>query len=206
MLPRSVLDLEVISDPATAVVALEPVRARLLAELSTPGSATTLAQRLGLARQKVNYHLHALEAQGLVRLQAERQRRGLTERVLIASAASYVVSPAALGAAASDPERAADHLSARYLIALAARVIREVGDLVGRADAAGKRLPTLGLDTQVSFASAEERAAFTRDLSSAVTELVARYSAAREQGGRTYRLVVAAHPLPRGNTSEEEEA
>jgi hypothetical protein len=45
------LDVEVIEDPSAAVVALDPVRARLLAELSAPASAATLAQRVGLARQ-----------------------------------------------------------------------------------------------------------------------------------------------------------
>ncbi|MCU1377268.1 MAG: helix-turn-helix transcriptional regulator, partial [Acidimicrobiales bacterium] len=54
-------DVEVIEDPATAVVALDPVRARLLAELAEPGSAAALALRVGLPRQKVNYHLKALE-------------------------------------------------------------------------------------------------------------------------------------------------
>ena len=54
------LDVEVIDNPAAATVALEPVRNRLLAELGEPASAATLAARLGLARQKVNYHLRAL--------------------------------------------------------------------------------------------------------------------------------------------------
>src|SRR3954467_2475118 len=115
----AVLDIEVIDDPAAAVVALDPVRARLLGELAEPASATSLAARLDLSRQKVNYHLRALEAHGLVELVEERPRRGLTERVLVASAPSYVVSPAALGAG-GDPTRAADRLSARYLVALAA--------------------------------------------------------------------------------------
>ena len=61
------LDVEVIDDPAAAVVALDPVRARLLAELTEPASAAALAERLGLSRQKVNYHLRTLEAHGLVR-------------------------------------------------------------------------------------------------------------------------------------------
>ena len=56
------LDIQVIDDPAAATVALEPMRSRLLAELAAPASAATLATRVGLARQKVNYHLHALEA------------------------------------------------------------------------------------------------------------------------------------------------
>ena len=48
---------------------------RLLAELAQPASASnTLAARLGLARQKVNYHLRALELHGLVELVAERRK------------------------------------------------------------------------------------------------------------------------------------
>ena len=79
------LDIQVIDDPAAATVALEPVRSRLLFELAAPASAATLATRVGLARQKVNYHLHALEAHGLVRLAEERKWGGLTERRPLAS-------------------------------------------------------------------------------------------------------------------------
>src|SRR3954471_15287412 len=112
------LDIQVIDDPAEATVALEPTRSRLLSELAVPASAATLAARVGLARQKVNYHLRALEAHGLVRLAEERMWGGLTERLLVASAASYVVSPSALGAVAADPNRDIDKLSASYLVAL----------------------------------------------------------------------------------------
>ncbi len=116
------LDVEVIEDPAGAVVALDPVRARLLAELAEPRSAAMLAERVGLTRQKVNYHLRTLESHGLVHVAEKRRWDGLTERLLVASAASYVVLPGALGAVASgDPVRTADSLSARYLIVVAAR-------------------------------------------------------------------------------------
>jgi DNA-binding transcriptional ArsR family regulator len=190
------IDVEVIDDPAAAVVALDPIRARLLAELAEPGSAATLAPRVGLARQKVNYHLRTLEAHGLVRVAEERRWGGLTERLLVATAASYVVSPAALGEAASDPGRTSDRLSARYLIALAARVVKEVAVLARRAEQADKRLATLGLDAEIRFRSAAERAAFTEDLTAAVTTLVSRYHDAAAPGGRAHRLIVAAHPLP----------
>src|ERR1700680_691919 len=123
------LDIQVIDDPAAAAVALEPMRGRLLSELLVPASAATLATRVGLTRQKVNYYLHALESHGLVRLAEERKWGGLTERLLVATAASYVVSPSALGPAAADPNREVDRLAASYLIALGARVVREVGDL-----------------------------------------------------------------------------
>jgi DNA-binding transcriptional ArsR family regulator len=186
-------DVEVIESPAAAAVALDPIRARLLTELVEPGSAATLATRVGLARQKVNYHLRALEAHGLVELAEERKRGGITERILRATAAHYVVSPGALGDTAADPDKAADRLSAGYLVALAGRVVREVGNLARRADAAGKRLPTMAIDTEIRFRSAEDRAAFADELTAAVLDLAARY---HYDDGRPHRLVVAAHPKP----------
>jgi DNA-binding transcriptional ArsR family regulator len=191
----------VIDDPMVAAVALEPTRARVLAELVTPGSATTLAERLGLPRQKLNYHVRALEAQGLVELVEVRSRRGCTERVMQATAAAYVLSTDALGPAAADPARTADRLSAGYLLALGARAIREVGTLLKTADAAGKKLPTLSIDTEIRFRSAAERAAFTRDLADAVTTLGARYHDESAPGGRWSRLVVFAHPRPARDAS-----
>lgn len=197
------LDIQVIDDPAAATVALEPVRSRLLSELATPASAATLGTRVGLARQKVNYHLRALEAHGLVRLAEERQWGGLTERLLVATAASYVVSPGALGPVAVDPDREVDRLSASYLIALGARVVREVGDLVRRAKKADKRLATLAVDTEVRFRSAPDRAAFSSELAEAVAKLVSKYHDASAPGGRAHRLVVVAHPLPQKSEPEE---
>lgn len=189
------LDVEVIEAPAAAAAALDPIRSRILAALSEPGSATTVARTLGLSRQKINYHLRALETQGLVTMVSVRARRGLTERMLQATAASYVVSPAALGKAAAAPDRI-DRLSSRYLIALAARMVREVAALCRGAESAGKPLATLAIDTEIRFASAGDRAAFTRDLAEAVTALAARYHDESATGGRWHRLVVAAHPRP----------
>jgi DNA-binding transcriptional ArsR family regulator len=188
-----VQDVEVIEDVGAAAVALDPLRARLLCELIEPGSAATVAARVGMARQKVNYHLKALESHGLLELAEERMRGGITERVLRATAAAYVVSPAALGESAADPDEAPDRLSARYLIALAGRVVREVGGLAHRAAAAGKRLPTLAIDTEIRFRSAEDRAAFADELTEAIIDLAARY---HHDDGRPHRLIVAAHPRP----------
>lgn len=198
------LDVHVIDDAATATVALEPMRSRLLAELATPASAATLAARVGLARQKVNYHLHALEAHGLITLAEERKWGGLTERLLVATAASYVVSPGALGPVANSPHRELDRLSASYLIALGARVVREVGGLVRRAAAAGKRLATLAVDTEIRFRSAADRAAFSQELTDAITTLIAKYHDASSPGGRAHRLVLVAHPLPYPSESKEQ--
>lgn len=186
-------DVEVIESPSAAAVALDPIRARLLGELIVPASAATLAARVGIARQKVNYHLRALEAHGLVELSEERRHGGITERVLRASAASYVVSPGAVSASASDPGGQADRLSAAYLVALAGRLVREVGALARRAGTTGERVPTFAVDTVIGFSSAADRAAFAEEATAAVLDLAARY---HHDDGEPYRVVVAAHPCP----------
>ena len=191
------LDIEVIADPAAAVSALDPIRSRLLAELTEPASAAALASRLGLARQKVNYHLRALEDHQLVTEAGERQWGGLKERLLVATATSYVVSPAALGPVAADPDRANDRLSASYLIALSARTVREVGELWRAARGKNKRLATLTIDTAIRFRSPADRAAFTHELSDAITAIAARYHDESDPHSRTYRLVVTAYPKPK---------
>lgn len=190
-------DVAVIDDPKAAEVSLDPVRSRLLAELSEPGSATTLAQRVGLSRQKVNYHLRALERHGLVELVEERRKGNMTERVLRATAASYVISPSVLAPVEPDPERSRDQLSASWLLAVAARLVRDVGALVTGAAKAHKRLATFAVDGEVRFASAADRAAFAEELAGAVASLVSKYHDESATGGRPHRIVVAVHPAVR---------
>jgi DNA-binding transcriptional ArsR family regulator len=199
---RGAAGTAVIQDGAAAAVALDPVRARLLRALREPGSATSLAAELGLTRQKVNYHLRALESHGLVELVEERRKGNMTERVLRATASAYVVSPQAWALVAPDPERETDRLSAQWLLALAARLLREVGTLITRAGR--KRVATFAIDGEIRFASAADRAAFARELGEAVSALVARHHDGTATGGRPHRLVVALHPaLPAAEPGTE---
>jgi hypothetical protein len=161
------LEVAVIDDPAAAEASLDPIRTKLLA---------------------------ALERHGLVELVEERRKGNVTERVLQATAASYVISPRVLDAVAPDPGRAPDQLSARWLLALASRLVREVGDLITGATAAKQRLATFAVDSEIRFASAADRAAFAEELSSAVKGLVAKYHDEHAPGGRRHRLIVALHP------------
>jgi DNA-binding transcriptional ArsR family regulator len=188
------LDVVVIEDPAAAEVSLDPMRARLLAELADPGSASTLAARLGLPRQKINYHLHELERHGLVELVEERRRGNAIERVVRATASAYVISPAALASVQPDPSRSPDRLSAAWLLAVAARLVRDVGALISGATQARKRVATFALDGEVRFASAADRAAFAEELANAVTTLISKYHDENAKGGRDHRVVVAVHP------------
>lgn len=196
------LDVAVIENAAAAASSLDPVRSRILAELAEPRSATMLAALMGLPRQKINYHLRTLEQHGLVELVEERRKGNVTERLLRASASSYVISPAALSAVAPDPDRAPDRVSAYWLLALGARLIREVGHLLVGARKAGKRVATFAIDGEVRFANAADRAAFAQELTEAVGGLVARYHDASAEHGRSHRLLVAIHPSPAPDTKE----
>jgi len=189
-------DLRVLADAAAVEAALDPIRASILDALTEPASAATIAAAVGLTRQKVNYHLKALEAHGLVELAEERQWGGITERLVRRSARHLVVAPDVLQGAAMEPNDVADHLSAAYLIAVNARTVSEVGAITSNA-APGTRLPTLTVDTVIGFASPDDRAAFADDLHAAVAELVARYHL---DEGRPHRLTISSYPRPKEPT------
>jgi len=189
------LDVQVIDSADTALMALDPIRARILRELCEPGSATTVAEELDMSRQKVNYHLRQLEEHGLVAVVEHRQKRGLTERIVTASARSYALSPEVLGEGATSADRV-DRLSSNYLIAVAGDIIREVSQLARRAAAAGKPLATLTIETDVCFATPNSRSAFTKELADAVAAVVARHHDESSAAGRWHRVILAAHPRP----------
>lgn len=192
------LPLDVVRSPESAAALLDPTRQQLLHQLREPDSATGLARRLKLPRQRINYHLKVLEGAGLVELVEERRKGNCLERVVRATARAFVISPEALGELGSSPEAAADRLSSAYLIAAAGRTIRELGILQDRARREGKRVATLTLDTDIRFASAEARSRFAEELAEAVARIAAKYNDDRTPGGRRFRVLAAVHPAAGG--------
>lgn len=186
--------VELVSATEQAATLFHPLRLRLLAELREPDSASGLARRLQLPRQKVNYHLRELEKENLVEEVEERRKGNCVERVLRAKARFYLVNPAALGPLATDPEAVRDRFSSAYLLAVAARAIGDVAALRERAAAAEKRLATLTLETEVRFATASDRRAFTEELTKAIARLVARYDDRESKGGRRFRVFLGSYP------------
>jgi DNA-binding transcriptional ArsR family regulator len=186
----------VVHDPARAAHLMDPLRVSLLESLAGPASASSLARALGLPRQRVNYHLRELEKAGFVEFVEERRQGNCVERLVKATARSYVISPEILGALGRTPEERRDRFSASYLMAAAGRLLRDLSEQVGRASAARKRVATLTLETDIRFASADARAAFAEDLSKAVARLAAKYHDPEAAGGRTFRVIAAAYPAP----------
>lgn len=197
--------VEILNEPTRVRAALSPLRRRLLRELRTPASASALAPRLGVTRQKLAYHLRVLEGQGLVRLVEERQRRGCTERLLRTSARALVVDPELLGELPAEETMSRDRFSSAYLVAAAARLLGDVAVLRDGAEAAGKRLATVTQEAEIGFRSPAELRSFTEELADSVAALIGKYHV-EEDGGRPYRLLIGMHPRrdPGGDASREQ--
>ena len=197
-------EVSVIHDHAAATAALDPLRSRILRRLTEPGSATTVAKSLDMSRQRIAYHVRALEKLGLLQ-HVENVRKGnCTERVVRATARRYLVSPQALARIGPDSLPMRDRFSSTYLIALAAQTIDDLARLRQDAGAARQRLPTLSVSTRVAFRSQREQQRFADDLTQAIAEVSARYPPDRDPPARTFRLMLGAYPIPgRAGTRDE---
>ncbi|MGH7475573.1 MAG: ArsR/SmtB family transcription factor [Longimicrobiales bacterium] len=183
-----------LSEPERAAVLLDGERLGLVEALrDRPDSASGLARRLGETRQRLNYHLRALEGAGIVELAEERRRGNLTERVLRVVAQRFVLDPGALGSLAPEPAAEGDRFSATYLVALAVRAIRELAQLMENARNQRKRLATASLDTEVRLLRPADFPAFIAELSRGVAEVVAKYDDDRA-GARSFRVILGAYP------------
>jgi len=192
--------MHVVRDPRQAAILAAPLRRQILEALEEPGSASTVAARLGESRQKVAYHVRQLEQHGFVKLVREEQRRGCTERIVQRSARYLMASSEVLGKAGLDAKKMRDKFSGEYLAALASRMAREVADAHVAADRAGKRLATLSTEVDVRLRSPAELAAFAGELVDAVARIAARYHHDKHPDGRTYRVVLGSYPV-KGRTA-----
>lgn len=187
------LDLAVLEDPDRVRTALSPIRRQLLARLREPGSASQLAQELDLPRQRVNYHLRALESADLLELVEERKRRGCTERILRAKATAFVVDPTVMSTERSFA-RIQDQYAAEHLVEVAAATVSDVARMQAAAAEQGARLLTFTIETEVRFAEPGDVHRFTDALADAVRRVAEDFDT---PSGRPYRLVLGGHPAPR---------
>ena len=179
-----------LDEPETVRRALSPIRRQLLARLREPASATQVAAALELPRQRVNYHLRALEEAGLVELVEERLRRGCVERILRTKPGALVVDPTVID---GEFVHSRDQYAAEHLVNVAAGTVRDVVRMQAASAGAGKRLLTFTLEADVRFGQPGDVHAFTDALAAAVHDVVARFDT---PGGRPYRMVACGHPAP----------
>jgi DNA-binding transcriptional ArsR family regulator len=201
MQPQTAINF--VGEATSAAAMLNPLRMQILERLREPDSASGLSRLMNLPRQKINYHLRELEKHGLIEQVEERKKGNCVERIVRATARHYLISPEALGNLATDPSQIQDRFSSTYLVAVAARVIRDLAVLRTRADKAGKKLATFTLETNIRFASAADQHAFTEELTNAVAKLTAKYHDEKTAGGRQFKFIIGSYPAMTKKAKEE---
>ena len=168
-----------------------PARIELLERLREPASAAEVARQLGQPRQRVNYHLKALEEAGLVEKMGTRRQGNFVESLYRAAASAFVVAPEV---AWSDPRRMEtlrrDH-SLNALVEVGARLQHDAAALLDAAAFADQTIASATVAAETRFATAEDRAAFLREYLKTTRALVDKYGGRR---GERYRVVLAVHP------------
>lgn len=188
----------VVGESKQARTLLHETRLEILERLSRPGSAASLARDMDLPRQRVNYHLRELEAQGLIEVQHENRRGSVRERIYRRTGDSYAISTDALGALGSRPEHVQDRFSSSYQIAVASQAIADLAALRAGAAAAGKKLATMCLEVDVRFADGATRSAFAQELADSIAALARKYHDETAAAGRTFRFYLGSYPRPQG--------
>lgn len=183
-----------VGEAAAAAALLNPLRLQILERLREPDSASGLSRQMNLPRQKLNYHLRELEKHGLLEPVEERRKGNCVERIMRATARHYLISPQALGNLATEPGEVQDRFSSTYLIAAAARAIRDLAVLRTGAEKAGKQLPTFTLETKVKLASAADLNAFTEELANTIARLSAKYHNEHDSRGRVFKFIIGSYP------------
>ena len=199
------VQIRAVQDAGSAYSLLQPIRRRILESLREPDSASGLARRLQMPRQVLNYHVKEMARARLLKPAGRQKRRALFEQYYVASALGYVLSPEIMGKLAVNAEPAQDRFSAGFLMAAANQIQKEVGHATERAEASGKRLATLGMNSEMRFVSAEQRAQFAEALESAVLGVIERYSSpfsdseGKPTEGSAYRLLLGCYPIGEGS-------
>ena len=201
-----IAELDCVEGPERAQALLHPMRLELLRRTREPRSASELALELDLPRQRVNYHVRALEAAGFLELASERKRRNLTERLYRRTSQAVALSAELVEPLEPAGPTPRDRWSAARLYSLSARSQRELARTLRAAAAQNKRVATLSIEAALRFESAEQRARFADELSAALQRTLREHAAPflAEDGqageGRPFRLVLGCHPL----TAEDE--
>src|SRR6266851_345639 len=164
-----------ITDQAHAAEVLHPLRLEILRLAREPASATELSGKLGLSRQRVNYHVRLLARAGFLRRAGRRRRRNMIEQRYVAAAAAFLLSPELLRSVGPDWRRVGDSGSGAYLLALASQMEADLIRATGAKADGPQRETALTLKSQFRFVSPAQREQFTAALREAVVGVIARH-------------------------------
>ena len=110
------LPTRILSDPKVAQLLLQPMRWKILGELSTdPKCAKDLAEMFRTSEQVICYHLRELERAGLVTLERTERKRGAMAKYYRAEEKAIAIIPKASKTTLQLPEQTLSEISAKLL-------------------------------------------------------------------------------------------
>jgi DNA-binding transcriptional ArsR family regulator len=173
-----------------------PTRVEMLDVLREPASAASVARRLGQPRQRIHYHLKALEVAGLVEPVEARRNGNFVETLYRAVARAFVVAPEVARQGSRRLDALRSQHSLETLVALGERLQRDAAELLDRAAYDGEQIASAAVSAETRFASSEDRAAFMREYLESTKRLLEKYGA---EEGAPYRVVLTVHPQTEGS-------
>ncbi|RMD89519.1 MAG: ArsR family transcriptional regulator [Alphaproteobacteria bacterium] len=186
-------DLQIITEERAAQAFLDPTRRMLASALRKPQSAAGLAQRFGLPRQRVNYHLRTLESLGMLELAGTRQKRNCTERMLRLTADAYCIDPGLLGELGRPTEPVNDRFGITAVILRLSRALSDIIARKRRAERDGRRFDSLCAEVTLGFRSRDEQQSFMIELQRFLKEKSESYRLDEDRKGRRLRVLVTAY-------------
>lgn len=193
------VDVEILADAERLGVLLKDPRRTILAMAERPVSTVEMADRLGETRQRLGYHVRRLVEAGLLD-EVEVVRQGaVVEKRYRASAACYGLAPELLGSLAARVG-SADRESVVHLLGAVNEVQTDIARELAAPRSPEDRLPTLTLSTRIRFRDGAERGTFAEALTTALTDVVARYARSFEADdgseveGDPFRLTLTLNP------------
>jgi biotin operon repressor len=188
-----------VGDPEQARSLLDSTRRAILVLLREPGSSSSVANALGLPRQRVNYHVREMEKEGLLYHIENRRRGNCVERIVQSVAVRFLLDPGIPGTVTplsigADEER--DPFASSTLRQAAIRILDEVRGLEEWAKSEGKRPPMLTLEARIHLRSPTREVEFARELQHLLEEVAARYDEPDIEGGRDFRVAITGHLVP----------
>ncbi len=185
-----------IQTPEALQALSNPTRVAMLEALHEPRSAAAVGRELGQTRQRMNYHLKALEQAGLVQRIGTRQNGNFVETLFRATARAFVVSPQVAWSGPRRLEALRSQHALGTLVGIGEQLQRDAAVLLDRAAYESEQIASAAVSAEVSFDSDAERSAFMREYLEATKDLLDRYGA---KGGKPYRVVLAIHPQTEGS-------
>ncbi len=198
---KTPLRVSITRDASQARSLLDPLRRSILAALQEPGSSSSVAATMGLPRQRLNYHVRALEAEGLLRHVEDRKKGNCLERVVRTEAQSHVIDPGILGSGwfvrRRGPQRSFS-FGADELVAASCRTLNQLGSLLEADPQEISRIPSLSLETHIRFRSRDAEVAFATALRELLDSLIEQHHDEDATEGRTFRITIGGHLDPEG--------